>query len=88
MPCHAPPQHAHLKWHVIKRVESDATIYERAQWVPDNGAGYPIWIRWGYCGDFASLCQSSYVGPAVDQDSPYVRPEDGGIVWHDDARRL
>jgi hypothetical protein len=77
--CRPPPQYEHLKWHVLVQRHLDARFYERARWVPDNGSGNPIWVRWGYCGDFAALCGCTYVGPAVDQESPYVMPADRGM---------
>ncbi len=78
--CYVPPQHGHLKWHVRRADygygDEPHWVYERAEWVSDNGSGSPIWIRWGYCGDFASLSRGEYVGPALDQETPYV--EDRG----------
>jgi hypothetical protein len=86
MTCFVPPQYRHLKWHVIKGellLRHDDPeyegFYERAEWVNDerNGStegGY--WIRWGYCGDFPSLCHAKYIGPALDQESPYAPIDD------------
>jgi hypothetical protein len=73
--CRVPPQHRHLRWHVIRGLEYLGAYYERAEWVndPENGpseGGH--WVRWGRCGDFPSLCLADYIGPALDQDSPYV----------------
>lgn len=67
-----PPAHLyHLKWHILRGIYPNAVFYERSEFVPDNGSGHPIWIRWERrTGDFASLCQAEYVGAAVDQDSP------------------
>ncbi len=73
--CFVPPQHAHRKWHVIRTAYPTAYVYERAEWVADNGSGHPIWVRWGRCGDFATLCSAEYVGPAIDQHAPYARPD-------------
>lgn len=78
MPCFVPPQHRHLKWHVIRMwlvPEEPPTFYERAEWVncEENGptqGGH--WVRWGKTGDFPSLCKAIYIGPSVDQDSPYT----------------
>ena len=75
MSCFCPPQFAHLKWHTLVCVydgdDIKARVYERAEWVPDNGSGIPIWNRWGYCGDFADLCHAIYVEPHSDQRSTY-----------------
>ncbi len=80
MSCFVPPQYRHLKWHVIQQQlcpdDPDYEgLYERAEWVnyPENGptedGGH--WLRWGYCGDAPSLFLARYIGPALDQESPF-----------------
>lgn len=79
MPCYVPDEHRHLRWHVI--VPNPFVGYpghwEIAEWVNDEGnAPDPgHWVRWGYCGDFPSLCQAVYVGPFPDQEMLNKAPE-------------
>lgn len=81
MPCFVPPQYRHLKWHIIRMalIDDEPTTWERAEWVncPENGpseSGH--WVRWGRTGDFPSLCKARYIGPALDQESPYFPLEE------------
>lgn len=75
MPCFVPEQNRHLRWHIIQPTRDHAgaphRFFEIAEWV-NNEANGPNerghWVRWGYCGDFPSLCQADYVGPVQDQD--------------------
>lgn len=76
MSCFVPDEYKHLRWHIIKTIIfGEPLYYERAEWIndPRNGLkeqGY--WLRWGYCGDFPSLCQAVYIGPANDQHSRFI----------------
>ena len=91
--CHVPLRYKHLKWHVIRgnllgEPEPKSRFYERAEWVndPENGpAEGGHWVRWGYCGNFPSLCQADYVGPAIDQDSSYAPIDERLIDTKTDA---
>lgn len=70
MPCFVPDEFKHLRWHVL-RSHFNRKMFEIAEWnnSEDNG---PVdkghWVRWGYCGDFPSLCQADYIGPFPDQE--------------------
>ncbi len=77
MPCFVPSEHRHRRWHLIRSTLGNfpyGYFWERAEWVndPENGpteGGH--WVRWGYCGDFPSLCYAVYIGPHIDQASPF-----------------
>ena len=69
MPCFVPEEYRPLKWHVIRSTFRGGN-FEIAQWVNDERNGPDEkghWVRWGYCGDFPSLCQADYIGPFPDQ---------------------
>jgi hypothetical protein len=73
MACFVPDAYKHMRWHVIWPIlitGKRAKHFEIAEWVncEDNGLiekGH--WVRWGYCGDFPSLCKANYIGPFPDQ---------------------
>jgi hypothetical protein len=75
MGCFVPEKYRQLRWHVILPMNGLTgqahKHFEIAEWVNDEANG-PIecghWVRWGYCGDFPSLCQAEYVAPFADQD--------------------
>jgi hypothetical protein len=57
----------------------EPTYWERAEWRNDERNGPSQgghWVRWGYCGDFPSLCKAVYIGPAIDQESPFIIVDD------------
>ena len=62
--CFVPNKFKDLRWHVIKS-HYDRDGFEVAEWIndPKNGPDGGHWVRWGYCGDFPSLCQADYIGP-------------------------
>ena len=70
MPCFVPEEHKRHRWHVIRPINfvtgAPRPFFEIAEWVNDEANG-PIemghWVRWGYCGDFPSLCRAAYVMP-------------------------
>ena len=67
MPCHVPEQYRHVRWHIIRPTACGQHMtFECAEWVnnEDNGpTEHGHWKRWGYCGDFPSLCKAEYLGP-------------------------
>lgn len=76
MSCFVPDEFKHLKWHVLlptKGLGSNEPrpFFEIAEWI-NNEANGPTekghWLRWGYCGDFPSLCHAIYIGPFPDQE--------------------
>lgn len=69
MSCVVPDEYKHLRWHVI-RPRMGKQPFEIAEWVNNEENGPTEkghWIRWGYCGDFPSLCQADYIGPFPEQ---------------------
>lgn len=78
MPCFVPDEHKHLRWHVIQPTklvgpgpQARHPMAEIAEWVNDEANGPDEkghWVRWGYCGDFPSLCQAVYIGPFPNQE--------------------
>ena len=74
MPCFVPEQFRDRRWHVIRPLGVNGVphrFFEIAEWVNDENNGPTEkghWVRWGYCGDFPSLCQANYVGPFPDQE--------------------
>lgn len=73
MSCFVPEQHRDKRWHVIRPrgLVNRVRQFEIAEWVNDERNGPTEgghWVRWGYCGDFPSLCQADYVGPFPDQE--------------------
>lgn len=75
MSCFVPEQYRNLRWHILRPNvpwrDMPTPYFEIAEWInnEDNGPtekGH--WVRWGYCGDFPSLCQANYIGPFPDQE--------------------
>jgi hypothetical protein len=66
MPCYVPEEFKGERFHVIKPRYGSG--FEVAEWV-NNRANGPEegghWLRWGYCGDFPSLCHADYIGPVA-----------------------
>lgn len=75
MPCFVPEEHKRHRWHVIRPTDVDGNpqpFFEIAEWVNDESNGPTEkghWVRWGYCGDFPSLCHAVYVMPFPGQDT-------------------
>jgi hypothetical protein len=72
MSCYVPDQYKHLKWHILRSWHGKQDrVFEVAEWVNNEENGPTEkghWVRWGYCGDFPSLCQADYVGPIQNQE--------------------
>jgi hypothetical protein len=79
MPCFVPENSQHLRWHVIMPEKLPGPggvrhhpMFEIAEWVRDERNGPTEkghWVRWGYCGDFPSLCRATYIMPFPGQDT-------------------
>lgn len=72
MPCFVPEFARGIRWHIIRPRSLNGRVmgFEIAEWVNDENNGPTEgghWIRWGYCGDFPSLCRADYIGPFPDQ---------------------
>lgn len=75
MSCFVPEKFRDQRWHVIRPTDIKGVPqkhFEIAEWINDVDGNGPIerghWLRWGYCGDFPSLCQATYIGPFPDQE--------------------
>lgn len=65
MACRVPDDLQGERFHII-RPHCDLPLFEIAEWVACESNGPTErghWVRWGYCGDFPSLCRADYLGP-------------------------